>query len=192
MKKVLILLGNPNNEGLDAKLAKAYKKGAETTNAEIKYVQIADLKFDPILHKGYKEIQELEPDLKQLQADITWCNHLVLVYPVWWSGFPALLKGLFDRLLVPGFAFKFKESGLGWEKLLTGKSARCIQTSGSPIIVLKLFYANMMAKMVKRGVLGFCGFSPVKFTYFGQVDKKGEEEKNKWVNQVEELGKKLK
>ena len=46
-----------------------------------------------------KEVQDAINDLK-------WCNALVFIYPTWWSNFPALLKGYFDRVLLPGVAFR--------------------------------------------------------------------------------------
>src|SRR5262249_32318957 len=92
---------------------------------------IGKLQFDPILHKGYRAIQELEPDLKKVQEDITWCEHLVLVYPLWWSSVPGLLKGMIDRMWLPRFAFSFiktpsGKSTMGWKKLLKGRTARVV------------------------------------------------------------------
>ena len=37
--------------------------------------------------------------------DLQWCEHLVLVYPTWWSGQPAMLKGWIDRVWVRDVAF---------------------------------------------------------------------------------------
>ena len=60
-------------------------------------MRLGDLRFDPVLREGYQQVQALEPDLLQAQANILWAEHLVLVYPIWWGGIPALLKGFFDR-----------------------------------------------------------------------------------------------
>ncbi len=38
--------------------------------------------------------------------ELHWCSHLVLVYPTWWSGQPAMLKGWMDRVWVRGIAWE--------------------------------------------------------------------------------------
>ena len=52
------------------------------------------------------ELQPLEPDLIRAQCDIDRAEHLVFVDLTWWSAFPALLKGVFDRVMTPSFAFR--------------------------------------------------------------------------------------
>jgi len=41
--------------------------------------------------------------------ELRWCQHLVLVYPTWWSGQPAMLKGWIDRVWVQGVAWDLPE-----------------------------------------------------------------------------------
>lgn len=48
---------------------------------------------------------------------------MVWFHPVWWGGLPALTKGFIDRVFTPGFAFKYRENSVWWDKLLSGKTA---------------------------------------------------------------------
>ena len=66
-RNVLVILGHPDKNSFCGSLSKAYIDGAKVSGSEIRELQLGELKFDPILWKGYKKIQELEPDLEKAQ-----------------------------------------------------------------------------------------------------------------------------
>jgi len=191
MKKVLLILGHPDKESFCGSLAESYRRGARRAGAEIDTINLADLNFDPILHRGYREIQELEPDLVRAQERIKWAEHLVFVYPTWWATMPALLKGFLDRTLLPGFAFKYRENSPFWDKYLTGRSARVITTMDAPAWYNFLIYGNAGQKAMKRATLQFCGIDPVRVTTIGQVKNLKKEQLENWLKKTEKLGETL-
>ncbi|MDP1625006.1 MAG: NAD(P)H-dependent oxidoreductase [bacterium] len=164
-KKIFILVGNPDKDSLSTALAEAYVDGARKAGHEVRLTQISDMRFDPILHKGYKVVQELEPDLVKFQEDVRWCETYVTFFPIWWSDVPALLKGLVDRAWMPGFGFRFNHGRMpGWQRLLKGRRARVIVTSDThPAILWVLFGGNINSYV--RGVLRFSGFAPLRKTW---------------------------
>ncbi len=188
--KIFILVGNPDNESHSAALADAYAHGAQAAGHEVRLTRIGDMKFDPILHKGYKVIQQFEPDLIKFQEDVKWSEHFVSVFPIWWSDIPAIMKGLVDRVWMPGFAFRFRKGLIpGWYRLLKGRSARIITASDSrPFILWFLFGGNINSWT--RGVLRFSGFAPVRKTWFSGMDKLTPEKFQKMLAKVERLGRK--
>ena len=188
MKKILIILGHPDKESFGGGLANSYKECALKTGAEVKELILADLKFDPILHRGYKEIQELEPDLVHAQELITWANHLVFVYPLWWATMPALLKGFLDRTFLPGFAFKYRKDSPFWDKYLTEKSARMIVTMDAPTWYNYWVNGNAGPKAMKKATLEFSGIKPVKVTTIGGVKEMKKEQIINWLTKAEKLG----
>jgi len=190
MKKIFVFIGNPDKESFSTALGNAYVSGAREAGYEVRMTHIADMRFDPILHHGYRVIQELEPDLVKFQEDVKWCEHFVTVCPIWWSSIPALMKGLIDRAWMPDFAFKFRKGRIpGWHRLLCGRSARVIITSNeSPLILWMLFGGTI--NHFTRAVLRFSGFKPLRRTWIYGMRKLSPERAQKVIARVERLGRK--
>ena len=102
---------------------------------------------------------------------------------------PALLKGLFDRVWLPGFAYKFLPNGLGWNKLLKGRTARIFVTSDSlPILARFLFGDN--TNEIQDGILWFAGFN-AKVHKVGPMKRISDEKKGQWAKKFEAYGRKM-
>lgn len=192
MKKILIIQGHPDSESYNTALAEAYKKGAITAGAEVQEIVIRDLDFNPNLQFGYRKRTELEPDLLAAWEKIKWAEHLVWIYPVWWGGLPAIMKGFIDRLFLPGFAFKKRENSVWWDKFLTGKSARIISTLDQPALYYWLINRRPSYYAMKKLTLNFVGISPVKATTIGPLRLSKENYRKDWLEKVETLGRKMK
>lgn len=188
-QNILIILGHPDSGSFCGALADAYAHGAQAAGHQVERINIGSLRFDPVLHKGYAEIQALEPDLLDTQAAIARADHLVFVYPVWWGAPPSLLKGFFDRTFLPGFAFRFKEgSATSWDRLLSKRSARLIVTMDTPPWYYRLVYRMPGHNQMKKTILEFCGVRPVSITEFGPIKSSSPEQRRKWLDRVSRLG----
>jgi NAD(P)H dehydrogenase (quinone) len=190
-KKIFILLGHPDTNTLSSEMADTYEKSARDAGHEVRRTNLHDLSFDPILHKGYRERQNLEPDLIKIQEDMTWAEHFVLVYPLWWSGMPALLKGMWDRMFLPRFAYNFHKREHwydlpGWDKLLKGRTARVITLSNTQPWMLRLFFGDFSCQ-ITHAILGFAGFK-ARLTSIGNSEHLSEKTKSKWFKKVSMLG----
>ena len=190
MKKILIIDGHPNKNSLNYALAEAYLKGAKQSGAEVKKIRIADLNFNPNLEHGYQKRMELEPDLLDVFELIKWANHLVWLYPVWWGGFPAIMKGFIDRLFLPGFTYQPAENANYPTKLLKGKTARIITTLDQPAWYYHLVFNAPSTNQLKKCILQFCGVKPVKVTYLSFVKSSNKEKREDWLKKTERLGSK--
>ena len=186
-KKILILLGNTDTETYSGAMADAYQRGAEAAGHEIKRVNIGEMQFDPILHKGYKEIQALEPDLLDLQDGFRWADHIVIVYPNWWNTMPAIVKGLFDRFWIPGFAFNFNKETKKIEQHLAGKTARVIIVAGSHTPFKTWWKYGDYTNEIQHGILEFAGIK-TKVSPFGPGERVDDDCRNNWLAKIERLG----
>jgi putative NADPH-quinone reductase len=98
----------------------------------------------PVEREAYHGEEPIRDPLVRSYADVVLrSTSLVFVYPTWWGGLPAILKGFLDRVLVPGVAFRFDERrgtvrpALGHVRHIVG-----ISTYGSPRWAVRLANDN--------------------------------------------------
>ncbi|NQX41643.1 Putative NADPH-quinone reductase (modulator of drug activity B) [Pedobacter steynii] len=188
MTKILIINGHPNKESFNQALAIAYEDGAIKSGAAVSMIHIRELQFNPNLQFGYTKRMELEPDLLDSLEKIKAADHLVWIHPVWWGGMPAIMKGFIDRLFLPGLTYQYRENSMWWDKLLSGKTARIITTLDQPGWYYRLMYGRPSVNQLKKSTLEFCGIKPVKVTYVGIIKTATPEQRQKWINQIFNLG----
>jgi len=185
---ILVILGHPDKNSFCGSLAKAYIDGAKASGSEVREIQLGELEFDPILWNGYHKIQELEPDLEKAQELIQWSNHIVFVYPNWWGAMPALMKGFFDRVFLPGFAFKYGEGSSIPEKLLTGRTAQLMVTMDTPAWYYRWIFHRPGHNQMKRTILEFCGIKVTKISEFTPIQASSQAQREKWIALAKEYG----
>jgi len=190
-KKILIVLAHPQVKSFCGALAQAYADGARESGAEVRQVNLAELRFNPVGSGSLDKPLELEPELRQAQDDIRWAEHLVFAYPILWGTLPALLKGFIERVFAPGFAVNFHKDSPLWDKLLKGRSARLIVTLNTPPLLYRLLFRRAGHITMKRSILQFCGISPVKITDVGPMKNASAAKREKWLKQARELGARL-
>lgn len=188
MPRITVIHANPDPESFGRALSTAYASAARAAGHEVRDVVLSELVFDPILHHGYRVIQPLEADLERAQEDIKWAEHLVFQYPTWWGSPPALLKGFLDRVFLPGWAFKYRDHGSFWDKLLADRSARLIVTMDAPGFYDLLAYRASSRRAMSHAVLRFCGVKPVRVTTFSSVKASKPVKREAWLNRVRALG----
>jgi len=190
-ERIFILNGHPGPSSITRQALDRYAAAALAAGHDMRLSQLADLAFDPDRGKaGYANAKPLEPVLEQSLENIEWCSHFVLAFPLWWGGFPAKLKGWIDRVFVNGRTFTTeKTTSMGLPApMLEGRSARVIITSDTPRSFLWLAYGDAILRQTKRQILGFCGFKPVRFTFFSPASHPRPGALDKLFAQMENLG----
>lgn len=188
---VLAILGHPRTDSFCGALLESYTTGACEAGAVVRTLYVAELRFEP--NVLYEDIltQPDEPDIVRARNLIRWADHIVLVYPGWWGVMPALLKGFFDRVLTPGFAFRFYAEGNGWHKLLKGKTADIISTIDMPAWVFRLIYRQPGNHALRRSTLGFAGIRTTRTVNLGPVRTSTPLQRADWLRRVNALGRRL-
>jgi NAD(P)H dehydrogenase (quinone) len=184
---VLLIDAHPDEERYCSHLLAVYRE-ALPPSAEVTLVALRDLAFSPDLAHGYAKRTDWEPDIARLAELLDVCDHIAFAFPMWWGAEPAMLKGLLDRLFLPGFTFAYHENDTWWDRNMAGRSADVIVTMDTPPLFLRLAYGNAIIHRWKKQILGFAGFKPVRILPLGQVKFGGAERKGaKWEAKVRAL-----
>lgn len=172
MTRILLIQAHPDTGAahLCHALADAYGEGARDGGHEVRTVEVGRLDFPLLRSQQAWEKEPLPAGLRQAQRDIAWAEHLVLFFPLWLGGMPALLKGFLEQVARPGFASAADERRTAFtRKGLTGRSARVVVTMGMPALVYRWYFRAHSVKALKRNILGFVGIAPVRETLVGGV-----------------------
>lgn len=189
-RKIFIWVAHPKQDSLCAALADAYQTGAKGQGAEIRRMDLCEMRFDPHFEGYGPDAPPLEPDLLQWQDNLNWADHILIVHPYWWGAMPTAAKAVLDRALTSGFAYKYHRRGMGWDKLLTGRTADAFITSDTPPLLDTLLYRKPGRRVLRNQVLGFCGIKTRKILQFGSVKLADARKKARWIARAETLGRK--
>jgi len=107
--RALVIYCHPRPESFTAAVRDRVVERLGEAGAEVRLIDLYARGFDPVLTGDeFSRYEDCETNTKGIEADVAdlrWCDTLVFVYPTWWYGLPAMLKGWLDRVLVPGVAF---------------------------------------------------------------------------------------
>lgn len=191
-KRILLIQGHPDasQRHLCHVLEDAYAQSAVAAGHEIKRINVAMLDF-PLLRSQHEwENGQLPSSLIESQEAIKWCEHMLLLFPLWLGDMPALLKGFLEQVARPGFAFSREGKNPFSHKALSGRSARVIVTMGMPAVLYRWFFLAHSIRSLERNILGFVGIKPVKETLIGMAGNMDVEAIKECMAKLEYLGKK--
>lgn len=133
---VLVVYCHPDPESFGAAVRDRALAGLRRGGHEIRLVDLYGDGFRPELSEDERRCHRepgVSPELQSYADDLTWAEALVFVYPTWWSGQPAMLKGWFDRVWACGVAWELPDGANVVRPLLTSiRRIVIVTTHGSP------------------------------------------------------------
>jgi len=130
--KYLVIYAHPNPQSFNSAIRDTVLTELKKAGKDAVLKDLYDMNFNPVLScDDFMKAQQClaAPDVEREQEFVKEAGTLIFIYPLWWSGMPAMLKGWIDRVFSYGFAYEIKETGpVG---LLPGKKAFLITTTGA-------------------------------------------------------------
>ena len=153
--RILVVWAHPLADSYSAALKDRAVAALEATGHRIDLLDLYAERFDPVLSAqeriDYHEIGPNQANVESYVAQLRAAEGLVLIFPTWSFGFPAILTGWLQRVWVPGVAFGLREEGGPIIPGILGiRKVAAITTTGSPWWYVKAV-GNPARKVLKRG-----------------------------------------
>ena len=188
--RALVVYSHPVEGSLCSAMRDAAVRGLQSAGHEVTVFDLAADGFDPVmpLHEWEKYMNREfvdDPTLRRYIDVVLQSEIMVFVYPTWWSGLPAQLKGWLERVLVTGVAFRFNSSDRVRPGLTELRRIHVISTFGSPKLYVRLVNDN--GRRILTRALRLCGKHRVKTSHQGlyALDTSTDESRNKFLHDIE-------
>ncbi|WP_432662170.1 NAD(P)H-dependent oxidoreductase [Wukongibacter baidiensis] len=187
--KHLIVYTHPNPNSFNKAIVDTIEGASNSKGHETKICDLYAEDFYPVLKPSDIEAFQsgnIPEDIKAQQDKIKWAEVITFVYPIWWAGMPAMLKGYIDKVFSYGFAYQYTEEGpMG---LLKGKKVMVFNTTGTPNEV----YSEMgmhaaIEQITDMGIFKFCNIEMISHTFFGAVPQVDDETRKGYLKEVESI-----
>lgn len=188
--KYLIINSHPYSGSFNISAAKALYSAIEEKGHTAKEINLIDDGFDPVMRaadlKVWSKGQPADELVKKYIADIDSADVLVFPFPIWWGSMPAVLKGFCDKVLLPGWAYKYNEKGemIG---LLSDKKAVVITTMETPTEVFENYFNNPVNGAFIKDTLQACGIEVVDYMQIDKISSSGREYTEEKLEEIKSL-----
>lgn len=168
----LIIYCNPNPKSLSEAYREFVEHLTEMSGCNLCVRDLYKIGFKPVL--GLSDLESLAcgkvpEDVKVEQEYLAWADLLTFIYPVWWTGMPALMKGYIDRVFTKDFAYSMDEQA-NFKGLLAGKQVVILNNMGFPYEYYeKIGMLHSMKQTTDQGIFEFCGMNVIEHRFFGHI-----------------------
>ncbi|REC49665.1 NAD(P)H-dependent oxidoreductase [Chryseobacterium pennipullorum] len=182
----LIIYAHPNENSLNHSLLNTVIENLESQDHEIRIRDLYTIGFNPILSLADMQGQrmgQVSDDVKLEQEHILWAEQITFIYPIWWTGLPAIMKGYIDRVFSYGFAYRYDQ---GIQKgLLKGKKAVIINTHGKSVEEYEQTGMDKALSLTSdAGIFIYSGLEIIRHFFFDKADKATPENVSIWKTQI--------
>jgi len=176
--KHLIIYAHPSKRSFSFQLKNALKAESERRGWSATVRDLYEMKFDPVLWPSDLEKMKTgntDENILKEQKLVKEADIISVVYPLWWAGFPAILKGYIDKILAYGFAYKAGKKGI--EGLLTNKKVYLYTSMGNTVEEYEEKGLIEAFRKIQGGeIFEFCGMNIEHQQFFPQIPSASTEE----------------
>ncbi|XOK62199.1 NAD(P)H-dependent oxidoreductase [Paenibacillus elgii] len=180
----LIIYTHPRKKSFNHAILDAVTESCRQEGDEVVIRDLYGIGFQPVLGPS-EMLGGVEEDVVREQKYVLWADHVVFIYPLWWTGLPAMLKGYIDRVFSYGFAYKYDNGA--HTGLLAGKKATLIHTQNKSLSEYGASgMGNALNLTIDEGIFAYCGFEVTRHPVFDSIVTSTAEDRKIWLAQLSE------
>ncbi|MEJ6784494.1 NAD(P)H-dependent oxidoreductase [Aminobacter sp. Piv2-1] len=158
--RVLIVYCHPVPDSFCAAVCETALEAIRAKGCEARLLDLYAENFDPVMRcderRFYNDRAPIDPTLQAHIDHIKWAEEIVFIYPTWWYGLPAMLKGWLDRVWATDVAFELPKGKGAIRPLMTNISKIAVVTTcGAPRLWSHLV-GHPGRKTILRGIRALC------------------------------------
>ncbi|MCY9221044.1 NAD(P)H-dependent oxidoreductase [Bacillus licheniformis] len=180
-----VIYAHPNPNSFNGAILNQVIKALEDGKHFYDVIDLYRDRFDPVLlfdEKKRRSDMKHDPETAEYRRIVKNADHLIFIYPLWWGGMPAIMKGFIDRVFAAGEAYTYQ--GKLPKGLLKARTASVYYTADAPSWYLRFWRRDADWVTVKDVMLKFCGVRRVKRLLFAGVKDSSEEKRTQWLERV--------
>jgi len=187
--KNLIVYAHPNSGSLNHFFKQTVLEILQESGEEIAVRDLNEINFNPVLSledMNGQRMGTVADDVKTEQDFITWADRIIFIYPIWWTGMPAIMKGYIDRVFSYGFAYRYDQ---GIQKgLLTGKKTIIINSHGKSNAEYEAMGMDKALILTSdTGIFTYSGLEIQQHFYFDKADRASADNISNWESQIQTI-----
>ena len=185
----LIIYAHPNPGSFNHAIMETITEELRHNGKGVKIRDLYQMEFNSVLKSedlAHMQKGSIAQDVKEEQALIRSAEMMILVYPLWWAGMPAMLKGYVERVFSEGFAYRITDDGIAG--LLGGKKVFLFTTMGASMgDYEERGFFKSMGQITDTVIFSFCGFEVLGHKYFPSVPYVTASDRMRMLDEVREL-----
>ena len=186
---VLVVYCHPCDDSFNAAVLKVVVGALTERGHQFRVCDLYREGFDPVMRvaewRKYHDVEQNMAPVSEQTENLKWAEAVVFIYPTWWYGLPAMLKGWLERVLVPGFAFEIPTARRGSLPKLKHINRVVVLTTCGASPFVSWIMGQPGRRTLLRGFRSICStFCRTSYLALYRMDTTSESERSSHLSRV--------
>lgn len=182
----------PHQRSYSAALLAAVTRGLHAGGHTVDLVDLHEDGFNPIMSAAdltsWRKKESIDPLIADYQQRLMLADHLIFIFPIWWEGMPALMKGFLDKVFAKEIVYSEPTPGRPFKCLLPHlKGVSLLTVMATPTYIYRWLFGNPITKMVFRGTFRKMGIHSLKWYNYSGMEKRTLAQRQTRLEKTEKL-----